>query len=359
MVIIHIANINTSVIGGVQVAVPQLVKAQSQYASVGLVNTCGDSVDGVQMLDRANLSDTSRFPAPFNKPDLVVFHEVYRFEYIKIYPVLVAAKIPYVVIPHGCLSKTAQRKKWVKKVAANLLFFNRFVKSAQLVQYLSENEKNMTAFPQYKSIVLGNGIPLPKQKKESFSENGIHFVYIGRLDMHIKGLDLLLKAVKQCETVLREHNALFEICGPDYDDAHAKINKEIDVLNISDLVRVHPAKMGREKEAALLLADCFIQASRTEGLPLGPLEALGYGVPCIVTDGVGLGPVIEEFNAGYRCATRVDGIVLAIERFVREFSDAKRLSQGARSLAETLFDIDRVAGKTVEQYRQIVTPSNN
>ena len=51
MVIIHVANIDTTIIGGVQLAVPKMIIAQSQYADVGLINTHSDVINDIRMLD--------------------------------------------------------------------------------------------------------------------------------------------------------------------------------------------------------------------------------------------------------------------------------------------------------------------
>ena len=85
MVIIHIANIDKSILGGVQVAVPQMIRAQAKYATVGCINTHGDTFDGVQMLAYDGKLDLSKLASPFDRPDLVVIHEVYRFEFIAVY----------------------------------------------------------------------------------------------------------------------------------------------------------------------------------------------------------------------------------------------------------------------------------
>lgn len=354
MVIIHIANIDSSVIGGVQVAVPQMIKAQSQYASVGLINTHGDSIDGIQMIDFNGVFEKSKFPVQFDNPNMVVFHEVYRFEYIEIYKAVQKAKTPYIVIPHGCLSKQAQKRKFLKKTVANILFFNGFLKSACCIQYLSNNEAEMSAFPRYHSFVCGNGIRIMKKRKTEFFNDGIKIVYIGRLEIKTKGLDLLIEAVKDVGAFMRRIGARVEIYGPDYNGEHELLRKMINEREVSDLVSLEREKIGKEKESILCAADCFIQTSRTEGLPMGPLEALGYGVPCIVTDGVGLGELIETFGAGYRCETSSKGIAGAIRRFIGEKEKIEVMSRAATRLVENKFDCNLIAKETVDRYSRIL-----
>ena len=354
MVIIHIANIDTSTIGGVQFAVPEMIKAQSQYATVGLINSHGHSVDGVQMLTFNEVFDVDRFPEPFNKPDIVIFHELYRFEYIRIYRSLIEKAIPYVIIPHGCFSKKAQKKKCFKKFFANLLFFNAFIKASSAIQYLSDNERKLSAFGRYPSFVAGNGVALQMKKKEvTLSEDSIKIVYIGRLEMHIKGLDLLLKAVKKCDSFLRDKNVTVEIYGPNYENAHKKILRLINNLKIGDLVRLDKEKTGIEKEEILLSSDCFIQTSRTEGLPVGVLETLSYGVPCIVTLGTGLGHIIEKYQAGWVSPTNVLGIADSICKAIEEKEFWPQKASNAETLIRENYLWQKVAKEMVDAYREI------
>lgn len=354
MVIVHIANLDPAVIGGVQTAVPEMVKAQSAYAHVALVNTHGETVEGIPTIRYDGAFDVDAFPEPFCKPDLVVFHEVYRFEYIGIYRLLKKRRIPYVILPHGCFSKKAQEKKRLKKTVANIVFFNAFVKNARLVQYLSDNEKTMSVLKNTPSCVLGNGVVVPQEKVLPFSKNAMRFVYIGRLELHIKGLDLLLAAIDRCAPLLRECGAVVEIYGPNYDGAHEVLTGMIEQYSIADIVRLGAEKMGDEKKRILRSATCFMQTSRTEGLPLGPLEALSYGVPCIVTRGVGLGGVIESYGAGYQCDTTAQGIAQSIERFVCEIDNVETMSQSAVRLIAEKFDIETIAKRTVDGYCELL-----
>jgi glycosyltransferase involved in cell wall biosynthesis len=105
-------------------------------------------------------------------------------------------------------------------------------------------------------------------------------------------------------------------------------------LGIGHLVRVGGGKFGEEKAQILRGADAFIQCSRTEGLPLGPLEALSWGLPCLLTAGVGLGGSVLDAGAGDTCDTSVRGIAEMLERFLEGYPQkAPAFRAAARALA--------------------------
>ena len=112
MVILHIARIGTNPANGVHVAVPLHIQAQAQFAQVGLVNLSNIDVLGDLQFEYKGGKDFPDYlPAPFNKPDIVVFQEVNCIEYIKLYKRLLKKNVPYIIVPHGEITCTALRKK--------------------------------------------------------------------------------------------------------------------------------------------------------------------------------------------------------------------------------------------------------
>ena len=353
MVLLHIAHIETAIAGGVNIAVPKIVNAQKEFATVGIVNLTGESIESIPTFSVADCLELKLTP-PFNKPDLVIFHEVYRPAFLKIAGFLFEKKIPYIVIPHGCLTKTAQRKKALKKWTANLLLFKNFLKKARSIQYLSQREQEQSVCS-YSWLISPNGITLPDPKNERTTNAETKLLYIGRLEWKIKGFDLMLGAVSDQKELMRKNNAILTIYGPCDDPSREKLKKMIASHGISDLVNLQGEVWGEDKKQAFLNSDYFIQTSRSEGMPMGLLEAMSHGLPVIVTEGTGFAEIVTKNNCGFGCKTNKEEIAFAIEKAILKKDGYQALCQNARTLIETNYEEKAVAKNAVDAYLALLS----
>lgn len=351
MVVLHICPLSDDLCNGVHIVVPNHVKAQQKYADAALWNL-GQQINAEGINSYFTADELAQLPEPYRKPDLAVFHEFYIPRYLSIAKGLKQQGIPYIILPHGALKRTAQKKSRLKKIAANLLLFRRFCNNAVGIQCLTENEKAESVMGR-NIFVAPNGISSPAKTKTDFHTDETRFVYIGRILPFIKGLDLMIEAFALEKAFFTEHNATLDIYGPAEDRGVSYIPEMrslIEKHGLESLVKLHPAVTGEEKQKILLDADVFVQTSRTEGMPMGILEALAYGLPCAVTKGTTFAEQIEAAGAGWNAGDSAAAIAAALKKAVENRGTLSDISANAVRFSKN-FNWDSAAKTALKAYR--------
>lgn len=354
MRILHICNLTNSPFSGISVVVPQHIQAQSLISDVFVWNLSGKKIDS----SATQICEHDFFSNSF---DIVIFHGVYFVKYVKIGRYLRKKNVPYIVFPHGSLTRTSLAQKWLKKRIANIFVFSRFVKAASAVQFLTKNEMETSLYA-ITGFVCGNGVSIPTIKKTWGKQDKYKkFVYIGRFDVFHKGIDLLLDAVSLEKDFLKREGFVLNLYGPNQKDvkqkcvdAHTVLKQMTHQREIDSIVHVNDAVYGEKKLETLLENDVFIQTSRFEGLPLGVLEALSMGMPCLVTKGTNLADQVNRYHAGWGVKTSSEEIASAIKNAVLTQGSIEEKSKSASRLVVENYTWDKIARSAVDFYLRLI-----
>src|SRR5690554_1813510 len=196
----------------------------------------------------------SKLPSPFSNPDIVIFQGFYEYGTERIIREVKKRKIPYIIVPRSSLTKQSQQQRWFKKKLANFLIFNKFAKNASAIQYLTNQEKLDSGTKWNKeSFVVPNGIMAPKKVEMSFNNDKLRGLYIGRLDMNHKGLDLLIESVSNNKDLFHRMNHEIHLYGPESINTQISLIKNlINKYGLENIIKLKGPVYGLDKEKTIL-----------------------------------------------------------------------------------------------------------
>ena len=359
LVILHIGYCPDNKASGVAVAIPNHLVHQAKLSQlkIGFLNLCDNrnlNLKNVSIFSFEKYKNLKSLPEPFSSPNLIVFHEIYRTPFLNLSKEAKSKKIPYVIIPHGGLTNGAQKQSFLKKKLGNILLFNNYIYSAAAIQFLSlsEKERSKRFIKNQYIIVSGSGVVIPDVKYKV--HNHLKFVFIGRYDIYYKGLDVLLPSVYKIAKDLEKESVTIELYGVGNKKDENYIKTYLEKHNMSKICKVNGPIFGKDKDLVLSNTDIFIQPSRSEGQPLGIIEALSYGIPVIVTPGTGMADDAKKYNFGYAVDFDVDELSKTILFAVSKRDKLYILSKNARKFAKTNFDWIEIEKNLLKEYYNVL-----
>jgi glycosyltransferase involved in cell wall biosynthesis len=210
------------------------------------------------------------------------------------------AEFKYVVTGHGAYNTIAmQRSQW-KKRAYFQLCEKFLLKNAAAIHCIGASEVTglKAFFPNDRTILIPYGMefngPTPEASEASEASKKFVFGFVGRLDYHTKGLDLMLEGFARHFS--NDPSVVLWIIGDG--EGRAEVITRMEELGITDNVVLWGSKFGEEKDALLQQMNVFLHPSRNEGLPSAVLEAAALSIPCIVTEATNVGEYISRYDAG-------------------------------------------------------------
>lgn len=304
MKVLNISAINTSLSTGPRFSVPNFVEAQNKITGIraDLLNITPKlcDLDEMSFYDFEYIDYTEIHHNFFKNYDIIIFHSFWHIEFYKIMRILVKLNIPYIIVPRGSFSLEALKRKKIKKKIALKIFFEKIIKESVAIQYLTENER-LESFVKLESkdnFILPNGINAKKDYLIIPKNRDV--IYMGRLDVITKGLDVLILAINLGKDYFRNNLIKFKFYGSDFPKGGKnELLSQIKKLGIEDIVEINEPIYGIEKEKVMSESEYFIAPSRHEGLPMAILEALSYGMKVFITKETNLLDKVIKYNCGW------------------------------------------------------------
>jgi glycosyltransferase involved in cell wall biosynthesis len=234
-----------------------------------------------------------------------------------------------------------------------------YVRAASLVQAVSRRELRQLR-TMFGSIPLGfvpNAVEIPAARSDPKVRltQTRRIVFLGRLAVHNKGLDLLLEGYARHVRRTRDPASELIIAGPDFRGGRAELQSLAASLLPETRVSLPGPLFGGDKEALMKSAYVFVLTSRWEGMPHAVLEALATGCPVILTEATNLGEFVEDFGAGLLVDPTPDDIAEGLTRMLgTPVERYEAMCSAARRLVSELFTWPKVAEEISAGYRRIL-----
>jgi glycosyltransferase involved in cell wall biosynthesis len=266
-----------------------------------------------------------------------------------------ALRRPYVFSPHSGYDPVSLRRSRGRKALYRAAFERKMIAEASLVVALTDAELAdlRAGFGPGPYEVIPNGVAPPPDDVDGRAFRralGIdpeqHLaVFVGRLDVHRKGLDVLVRGIAAAPAW---HVAMI---GPRFRGVEG-LERKIDEVGARDRVHLVGERHGRALLESVASADIFALVSRWEGLPMALLESLSLGVPAVVSPAVERAIDVETAGAGW-VATNEHDLGTLLRGLHRNEIEGRR--QAAIELARR-YDWNRIAERYETAYARVVRP---
>lgn len=277
------------------------------------------------------LSEAARTCIAEQSVDIVHFHGAYS-------PmnnlVARALKVPYALSPHGGYGRAVMGRHPLRKMLFKQLFERPMIRRAAVLWALTEAERqDIARFCPHRCVERGpaacepayqDADPLAFRRDLGVGAEALLAVFVGRLDLHYKRLDDVVRGFCGAPDW---HLALI---GPDWHHGVRRLQSLIRRWDLKDRVHLVGPRRGRALHEAFAAANLFVLMSRSEGLPMALLAALGHGVPALVSPEVDRAVGIAAAGAGWVCPP--DGLAERLRNLSRQ--DGRKWEQATAAAVE-------------------------
>jgi glycosyltransferase involved in cell wall biosynthesis len=277
--------------------------------------------------------------------DAVIVHGLWQYHGFAAWKALRQSDVPYYVYVHGMLDpwfKQAYPLKHLKKWLYWPWAEYRVLRDARAVIFTTEEERARArqSFWLYRAHerIVPYGATVPPLDAAPLREAFLQAVpglrgkrivlFLGRVHAK-KGCDLLIDAFARIAG--RDPSLHLMIAGPDETGWVASLRAQAQAAGIAHRLSLPGMLQGDLKWGAFHASDVFVLPSHQENFGVAVAEALGCGLPALISDKVNVWREIEADGAGMVAADTVDGTEKNLVRWL-ELDDTARAAMRAQAV---------------------------
>lgn len=290
--------------------------------------------------------------------DAVIINGLWQYHGFGAWRVLHKLDVPYYVFVHGMLDPWFKKAYFVKHLKKWLYWpwaDYRVLRDARAVLFTTDEERRLArqSFWLYRAneAVVSFGTASPPTDADGLRElfwsaypalrTRRPLLFLGRIHEK-KGCDLLIAAFARVAAL--DSRAHLVIAGPDSNDWRSALQALADTLGIGQRITWPGMLEGRMKWAAFYAADAFVLPSHQENFGIAVAEALGCGVPALISDKVNIWREVDGGGAGFVAADTVDGTEANLRRWLTLDEAARaRMRARARACFDTRFTVEAMS----------------
>jgi glycosyltransferase involved in cell wall biosynthesis len=290
--------------------------------------------------------------------DALIVNGLWQYHSFAVWRVLKSLKLPYFVFTHGMLDpwfKHAYPRKHLKKWLYWPWGDYRVLRDARAVLFTSEEERLQArrSFWLYaaRERVVSYGTSTPPDNVEALREVYLTahpelrgrrvLLFLGRIQEK-KGCDLLVRAFARVAS--RDPALQLVIAGPDQTGMVSALTELSRQLGIADRISWPGMLQNAMKWGAFYIADAFVLPSHQENFGIAVAEALGCGVPVLISDKVNIWREVQSAGAGLVAADTIEGTANSLSRWLSLTSGERQaMRHAARELFHRRYTVDAMA----------------
>ncbi|RFO95804.1 transferase [Rhodoferax lacus] len=290
--------------------------------------------------------------------DAIVINGLWQYHSFATWRALHGSDVPYYIYTHGMLDPWFKRtyplkhlKKWLYWPWAEY----RVLRDAKGVLFTCEDERLLArqSFWLYKAreAVVSYGTKAPPtnaaQLRTQFMaaypalQGKRVLLFLSRIQVK-KGCDLLIEAFAKVAD--QDPTLHLLMAGPDQTGWVAELKALAQARGIADRISWPGMLQGDMKWGAFYSAEAFVLPSHQENFGIAVAEAMGCGLPVLISDKVNIWREIQADGAGIVNTDTVDGTVQTLTQWLGMSAEAKQaMGVQAKQSFEARFTVEAMA----------------